>query len=314
MSGATIRALFRGKPFVHLFFSLCLLMIVTNSAQATQFVVTKTADTQDGFCNADCSLREAILAANNTPGADFISFNIGGVLSPTTPLPPITDSLTIDGGTVNGYPNFAISGTLAGVNADGLVVSSPAAATKITVIIRNLAISRFNRHGIFVNSFSGVNFTLLNCALGTDSAGTIDQGNGQNGLRIFAYANSTFTVGGPNLADQNVISGNDSDGIAILTASNISNANTQISILNNNIGTNDIGNAKLGNSGNGISVSGSSTGYQITIGGEPSTSRNVISGNGQNGILSASNKLVVYGNRIGTSGNGLASLGNSLDG
>src|SRR5262245_12965358 len=266
MSGTTIRDLFRGKPF-QVFFSVCLLMIVTLGARANTFVVTKLADSQDGFCNADCSFREALLAANNTPGADLITFNIGGVITPTTPLPTVTDSLTIDGGMVNGYPRVEISGTLAGANADGLVVSSPVAATKIAVTIKNLGVSRFNRHGIFVNSFSGVDFTLLNCALGTDTAGTIDQGNGQNGLRIFAYANSTFNIGSILPADKNVISGNDSDGIAIVTASNISNANTQISIVNNNIGTNDVGNAKLGNAGNGISFSGPSTGYQLTVGG-----------------------------------------------
>ena len=32
--------------------------------QAATFTVTKTADTNDGSCNADCSLREAIVAAN----------------------------------------------------------------------------------------------------------------------------------------------------------------------------------------------------------------------------------------------------------
>ena len=283
-------------------------------AQATTFIVNKAADTNDGFCNADCSLREAIVAANNTPGADLITFSTGAVLTPTTPLPAITDSLTIDGGTVNGYPDTEISGTLAGANADGLVVSSPVVVAKITVIIKNLAIYRFGRHGIFVNSFSGVNFTLLNCALGTDAVGMADQGNGQNGLRIFAYANSTFNVGSTTPADKNVISGNNSDGIAIVTASNISNANTQISIINNNIGTNDIGSAKLGNAGNGISFTGASTGYQLTIGGPPSTSRNLISGNGQNGIYTASNKLLLYGNYIGPGFNGNNGLGNSLDG
>ena len=283
-------------------------------AHGTTFTVTKTADTNDGFCNADCSLREAIVAANNTPGADLITFNTGGVQTPTTPLPAITDSLTIDGGTINGYPDHEISGTLAGANADGLVVSSPAVVAKITVIIKNLAINRFGRHGIFVNSFAGVNFTLLNCALGTDAAGTVDQGNGQNGLRIFAYANSAFNVGTSTPTDKNVISGNNSDGVAIVTAPNISNANTQIFIINNNIGTNDVGSAKLGNAGNGISFTGASTGYQLTIGGPQSASRNLISGNGQNGIYAASNKLLVFGNYIGPGSNGGTSLGNSLDG
>lgn len=37
------------------------------AADAAEFVVTKTADTLDGACDSDCSLREAVLAANNGP-------------------------------------------------------------------------------------------------------------------------------------------------------------------------------------------------------------------------------------------------------
>ena len=44
---------------------------------AATFTVTKTADTNDGICNTDCSLREAIIAANNLPGADFITIPAG---------------------------------------------------------------------------------------------------------------------------------------------------------------------------------------------------------------------------------------------
>ncbi|MCA8976570.1 MAG: CSLREA domain-containing protein, partial [Planctomycetes bacterium] len=42
------------------------------------FVVTKFADTADGVCDADCSLREAIVAANaNTPAADVVQVPAG---------------------------------------------------------------------------------------------------------------------------------------------------------------------------------------------------------------------------------------------
>jgi CSLREA domain-containing protein len=41
-------------------------------AAAATFSVTKAADTADGACDADCSLREAIGAANANPGADTI--------------------------------------------------------------------------------------------------------------------------------------------------------------------------------------------------------------------------------------------------
>lgn len=69
------------------------------------FTVTKTADTNDGACNADCSLREAILAANaaaNVGGlADLIRFSIPGAgphfLQPASALPALTQAATVDG-------------------------------------------------------------------------------------------------------------------------------------------------------------------------------------------------------------------------
>lgn len=41
-------------------------------AVAPRYTVTKTADTADGTCDADCSVREAITASNTTPGAVII--------------------------------------------------------------------------------------------------------------------------------------------------------------------------------------------------------------------------------------------------
>ncbi|HEY0781657.1 MAG TPA: CSLREA domain-containing protein [Thermoanaerobaculia bacterium] len=46
-------------------------------AGATILQVTKTADTNDGACDSDCSLREAIVAANAHPGADVILLPAG---------------------------------------------------------------------------------------------------------------------------------------------------------------------------------------------------------------------------------------------
>ena len=44
------------------------------------FTVTKTADTDDGVCDADCSLREAVQAANANVGADVINLPAGTYL------------------------------------------------------------------------------------------------------------------------------------------------------------------------------------------------------------------------------------------
>jgi CSLREA domain-containing protein len=42
--------------------------------------VTKAADTNDGSCNAERSLREAVIAANASPGADDIALPAGDYL------------------------------------------------------------------------------------------------------------------------------------------------------------------------------------------------------------------------------------------
>ncbi len=51
---------------------LCALLAAALPAQARVFQVTKTADTLDGVCDHDCSLREAVSAANSGTGADTI--------------------------------------------------------------------------------------------------------------------------------------------------------------------------------------------------------------------------------------------------
>ena len=76
------------------------------AAQAAVLTVTKTADTLDGACNPDCSLREAVVAANANPGTDVIilpsgtylltRFGEGEDLAATGDL-DITDDLVILG-------------------------------------------------------------------------------------------------------------------------------------------------------------------------------------------------------------------------
>ncbi|MCI0519248.1 MAG: CSLREA domain-containing protein, partial [Chloroflexi bacterium] len=51
------------------------------ASETAAFTVTKTGDTQDGLCAAsDCSLREAVRAANASPGADTITLPAGTYL------------------------------------------------------------------------------------------------------------------------------------------------------------------------------------------------------------------------------------------
>jgi CSLREA domain-containing protein len=90
-----------------LFASLGLLASSPADAFPVLFIVNTTADSGDGNCTAHgCTLREAINEANDFSGKDAIHFNIPGVgvktISPASPLPEITDEVTIDGYTQPG--------------------------------------------------------------------------------------------------------------------------------------------------------------------------------------------------------------------
>lgn len=50
-------------------------ILISATALAATFTVTKTADTNDGTCDADCSLREAVAAAGAAAGDDVIEFS-----------------------------------------------------------------------------------------------------------------------------------------------------------------------------------------------------------------------------------------------
>src|SRR6186713_2210958 len=67
------RGLFRSVRA--LFAASTMLLLMVCAASAATFTVTKTADTNDNVCDADCSLREAIVAANASTVADIINFD-----------------------------------------------------------------------------------------------------------------------------------------------------------------------------------------------------------------------------------------------
>lgn len=128
------------------FGSLCILFTALLSrTEAATLVVTNANDAGPG------SLRQAILNANATPGADTIHFNIPAeALGDTylvTALPEITDELTIDGGTQPVYwPGQSIF-VIPPAGADGFVM----AATNC--VIRGLNMQR-GRNSVVVRTNS----------------------------------------------------------------------------------------------------------------------------------------------------------------
>jgi CSLREA domain-containing protein len=77
-----------------------LVLVAPATAGATEFVVTKTADTLDGACDDDCSLREAFVASNSGPGHVITipagTYRLTREPAPTDPENGTTGSLFIN--------------------------------------------------------------------------------------------------------------------------------------------------------------------------------------------------------------------------
>ena len=265
-----------------------------------QLVVTNANDSGAG------SLRQAILDANATFGITQITFNIPGAgvhtINPTSELPTITEPVIINGTSQPGFagtPLIALNGTNAGPLADGLNITAGNSR------IRSLAINRFSGDGIDLGIGGGNR--VEGCFIGTNASGTADLGNGRSGIRIAASPNNI--IGGLTSAERNIISGNELEGVLI--AGPLSTGNQ---LKGNYIGTDVTGTIDLGNTGDGVEINNEPS--NNIVGGTTAAERNLISGNGGDGIFLTvgANANQIKGNFIGTDVNGIADLGNDGDG
>jgi hypothetical protein len=275
---------------------------------STTFLVTNTNDSGAG------SLRQAILDANATTDADAIKFAIPGTgvqtIKPSTPLPPITRPVTIDGYTQkDAHPNTKTVGddAVLKVELDGINVPNDNGleiSTSDGSVIRGLVINRFGE-GVFVHGDSVANRIEGNF-IGTNPTGTLDKGNNFDGVSIDGGA-SENVVGGATPDKRNVISGNsDGGGIGVFVGNSINR------VQGNYVGTDKSGTKDLGNNFGGINVIDASG---TMVGGTTAASRNVVSGNDDVGItIVHSQATKLLGNRIGTTAGGAGALGNDLEG
>jgi hypothetical protein len=304
-----------------------------NTAHAATYTVTTTNDVLDAAATCSgvspgslpgpdgfVSLREAICAANNNPGSDTITFNIPGAgvrtIRPTRPLPFITDERLF----IDGYTQPSASRTHDETPATIMIEldgSSAGASNGITItsqltIIRGLAINRFSGNGIAIINLDGrVAYTnsIVGNHIGTTASGSVDRGNGLNGVYIgWGAVNNTIGAGTPG--DRNIISGNGWSGVEIHGAGTAGNW-----VKGNFIGTMADGITPLGNSMFGVRIYGGAR--TNGIGGFLSGDRNVISGNELDGIRiigEGTNVNSVEGNYIGISQYGIAQAGNGENG
>lgn len=278
------------------------------AARADVLTVTTTSDGGPG------SLRQAIADANGRPGQDTIAFDLPGsgvrLIPLESPLPPITDALTIDGYTQPGsHPNTLADGNdkVILVELDGSTATGGAGLTVLAggSTVRGLAINRFKGSGLLLEG-GGSNLIEGNF-IGIDAA-TGARHRGNNIFGILVEGSDGNTIGGTAPAARNVMSGNGNSGIGFRAGSS---GNV---VLGNFVGTNAAGTAPLGNDFPGIAVEDEAGGN--TIGGTAPGARNVISGNLGHGILlmGTGGSNVVRGNFIGTDPTGSVALGNDAFG
>ena len=252
------------------------------------FNVTSTANAGPG------SLRQALLNANSTPGVDTITFALPTdvVITPTAPLPTITDAVVIDGTTQPGYsgtPIVELNGSAAGAGVHGLLITAG------NSIVRGLVIRNFAGAGIRLQG--GTNSSILGNYIGVRSSGAAG-----NGIGISIFESTTNTIGGTGAG--NVISGNATVGVFVAGTNGL-NAGSNV-IRNNIIGLMPDGSTAAPNGSGGVAVEARDT----FVGGTPDL-RNVISGNRGSGVrlmVAAGSK--VQGNYIGTNAAGTAAVGN----
>ncbi|MBA3943843.1 MAG: tandem-95 repeat protein [Herpetosiphonaceae bacterium] len=268
------------------------------AAHAAGFVVTTTADSGPG------SLRQAITDANNSSGADTISFNIPGTgpftIAPTSGLPFITEAVVIDGLSQPGascasWPptlQIELTGSNAGNGVQGLAIRSNGST------VQGLVINQFNNEGI---NLGGNNNTIECNFLGTDTTGTVARRNGA-GVGVQGVTN---VIGGTTASARNLISGNLGNGIEIDTAAAIGNQ-----VQGNYIGTDVTGTQPLGNVGIGVLLATGAT--NTHVGGTTSGTGNLIASNSTGVVitLSGTSGNQVQGNAIGTDVTGTKALGN----
>ena len=161
-----------------------------------------------------------------------------------------------------------------------------------------------NQIGVVIKDSGTMHNTVSGNYIGTSASGTEALGNRANGVGI-REGSQYNVIGGDTAGQRNLI-----DGVVII------NSGTMYNIVSGNyIGTDVSGTAALENGGDGVYIG--SGAQDNLIGGDTAEERNLISGNGGNGVRVKgpdTMRNTVRGNYIGTNVSGTTALGNGYDG
>lgn len=251
---------------------------VPQRVYAATFTVTKTTDTNDGACNADCSLREAIVAANAAAGADIVTLTSG-----------LTYVLSIAGT----GENASATGDLDVTDATGLTINTSGAGTATidandidrildvrpgaTLTLNNITITdgsaSTNGGGLYVDGSTTITdgaFTANVTTAGSDG-GAIFVNSGTVSISGTTFTNNSsvddggamYLIGGTTTITGSTFSGNTGSDIAggiRIDADNTSISNT--TFLNN---TSNAINTPAGVGGGAIFINETANATTITL-------------------------------------------------
>lgn len=265
------------------------LVVQRVEAASAFFIVNDTGDapdanTADGLCKTAanvCTLRAAIEQANangNPADTDTITFSNGATgvgtvvnIRPLTPLPDITESVTISGQNTAGAscdsPRVLLVSIEPGAAMPGGVGLKAVNTTLVSIL--GVQIGGFAGAGVV---FSGGTANVIYCSnIGTDLAGTTAR---PNGIGVAIVDSDQSQVGFSTVPLSMVISGN-TVGVSV-------DGGDTTTIQSSRIGVAVDGTTPLPNTSHGVRVRNSSL---TNIGRDSANGANVISSNGGNGVL-----------------------------
>ncbi len=282
-------------------------------------------DPSDGVCDTDkdvpgivCTLHAAVEQANATPGMDTIEFSVSTV-DIGDGVPRATDPLVIDGSGGGAGGRVELTRSAAGgagpwIDAGGSVIRG---------LVINGAVDQASppyysgNSGISLDDNGGNR--VENNYIGTNAAGSQAKAN-FTGISI--HDSSENTIGGEQVSQRNVISGNAAGGLEIVGGGARDNV-----VKGNLIGTDALGSQSVGNGAAGLFITYTSDGgTPPNYSDRPANNiieKNVISGTLQldplfdptgstgMGVYLASDGTLLQHNKVGVALDGTADLGNA---
>jgi len=170
-------------------------------------------------------------------------------------------------------------------------------------------ISGNSSNGVVINGLNTNANAVSGNVIGLNGSGALALPNMGDGVLISGGAQENV-IGGSSTGAGNVISGNGDYGVMLQGADTMHNT-----VSGNYIGVNPAGTSAIPNQESGVYLRDGA--FYNTIGGETESERNIISGNGQYGILmvdTGTEQNRIAGNYIGTDATGSSAIPNEVGG